>query len=760
MAANFDPAASNSLQQKPRSPLGDFIRNFVRNRAALAGFFIVLILMVVGGTGYWFTVIKAGDDQTRQEYRMFDPNKTELRDQLMTPNYRFGAFVDELESSLEDAPAAESTEESSNAAKTDAPEAKAAADKADAAAEAPAGRAHPLGTDEMGRDVMLRLWSGSTYSLLVGLLAVGISVFIGVMVGGIAGFYGREHTRLPFMLTLFLPFAAYIVGGVASLGLLATILSYLLYAGTGGLILMQIALAAKHGFGRSVALFLIALLVASAIQFYPRVAQSGDALGESLIAAEAAQDAFDDLIAANLPVRRLTDEYERIRENALAEAVDAGKQVDVDENEVVKRALDRAMDVQAEYRLALNAYELAAARYQLAAAESRVVSARELAAESEAALEADPPEEELAGMQKALASQKKAVAAGEAGVRAAISAIETKLTVRVALMEALLAKDASWVHGGELESVKEAVEAGVEPRFVEDLPAATYPDDAAKKAAEQQLVSSRAAAIAAVESIEVLEAKDVRTQIYNLRKGQAAYRAQVKSVHETLAEQDLIYKYSRNIVVLILSIMLVVVAFLFVVRAAQVASLESRTRKFFVPIMTIDNFVMRGIEVLMTMPQLFLLLTVLAVYSDSRSIWLVMFIIGITSWMGTARFVRAEILSLREREFIQAARALGLRDGRIIVRHLVPNALSPVLVSATIGVAGAILLESTLSFLGLGAANDEVTWGKMLSDGRRYITTHPYLMVIPGIAIFVVVLAFNLLGEGLREAMNPKLRKR
>ncbi|MCA8939594.1 MAG: ABC transporter permease, partial [Planctomycetes bacterium] len=143
-----------------------------------------------------------------------------------------------------------------------------------------------------------------------------------------------------------------------------------------------------------------------------------------------------------------------------------------------------------------------------------------------------------------------------------------------------------------------------------------------------------------------------------------------------------------------------------------------------------------------------------------KDVYLVMFVLGVTSWMGTARFVRAEILSLRERDFIQASRALGLSDAGIIVKHLVPNALSPVLVSASIGVATAIIAESTLSFLGLGAGPEQVTWGKMLSEGREYITSHWHLTMVPGLAIFVVVLAFNLLGEGLREATNPKLRKR
>jgi peptide/nickel transport system permease protein len=161
----------------------------------------------------------------------------------------------------------------------------------------------------------------------------------------------------------------------------------------------------------------------------------------------------------------------------------------------------------------------------------------------------------------------------------------------------------------------------------------------------------------------------------------------------------------------------------------------------------------------MTIPVLFLILMVLAVFPD-RDIYMVMALLGLTSWMGTTRFVRAEILSLREQDFVQAARALGVSDFRIIWRHLVPNAISPVLVSATIGVAGAILAESTLSFLGLSGKPDQPTWGQILNEGRLYIADAPWLTWIPGVAILITVLSFNLLGEGLREAFNPKLRGR
>jgi peptide/nickel transport system permease protein len=175
-------------------------------------------------------------------------------------------------------------------------------------------------------------------------------------------------------------------------------------------------------------------------------------------------------------------------------------------------------------------------------------------------------------------------------------------------------------------------------------------------------------------------------------------------------------------------------------------------------LLTVDTVITGLIDVMLSFPAFFLILTVVAILKPS--IWNIMIVIGLTSWEGTARFVRAEILSLREQEFIHASQASGARGQRIIARHLVPNALGPVLVSATLGVAGAILTESSLSFLGFGVPPPDATWGNILADGKRYIFDAPWLTLIPGTAILVVVLAFNLFGEGLREAFNPRLRER
>jgi peptide/nickel transport system permease protein len=171
----------------------------------------------------------------------------------------------------------------------------------------------------------------------------------------------------------------------------------------------------------------------------------------------------------------------------------------------------------------------------------------------------------------------------------------------------------------------------------------------------------------------------------------------------------------------------------------------------------VDALIMRFTDVMLCFPTFFLILTVVALLPPS--IWNVMIVIGVTSWMGTCRFVRAELLSLREQDFVRAAKALGLSDARIIFRHMVPNAIAPVLVSATIAVASAILTESALSYLGFGVQPPNASWGNILADGRTFLFDAPWLFAIPGLAILVVVLAFNLVGEGLRDALNPRLRR-
>jgi peptide/nickel transport system permease protein len=176
------------------------------------------------------------------------------------------------------------------------------------------------------------------------------------------------------------------------------------------------------------------------------------------------------------------------------------------------------------------------------------------------------------------------------------------------------------------------------------------------------------------------------------------------------------------------------------------------------PALQVDTLIMRAVDIMLCFPSFFLILTVVALLP--ASIYNIMVIIGLTSWMGTARFVRAEFLSLREQDFVAAARALGISDARIIFRHIMPNAVAPVLVSATLGIASAILTEAGLSFLGFGVPPPHATWGNILSDGKDFIFDAPWLTFEPGLIILVVVLAFNLFGEGMRDILNPKLRER
>jgi len=164
-----------------------------------------------------------------------------------------------------------------------------------------------------------------------------------------------------------------------------------------------------------------------------------------------------------------------------------------------------------------------------------------------------------------------------------------------------------------------------------------------------------------------------------------------------------------------------------------------------------DAIIMRFIDVMLCFPTFFLILAVIALLEPS--IINIMVIIGATSWMGIARLIRAEILSLKERDFIYAERAIGASDLRIITRHLIPNAMAPVLVSVTLGIAGAILVESSLSFLGIGVQPPTPSWGNILSEGKAVMGAGWWMMLFPGLAIFITVLGYNLLGEGIREKL-------
>ncbi len=170
----------------------------------------------------------------------------------------------------------------------------------------------------------------------------------------------------------------------------------------------------------------------------------------------------------------------------------------------------------------------------------------------------------------------------------------------------------------------------------------------------------------------------------------------------------------------------------------------------------IDSFLMRLVDIMLAIPTFFLILAVIAILEPS--IWNIMIVIGLTGWMGVARLVRGQFLGVKEMDYVIAARALGARDFRLIVRHILPNSLSPVYVAAVLGVAGAILTESALSFLGIGVQPPKASWGSILTAGKDNIEIAWWLSVFPGLAIFVTVLGYNLLGEGLRDALDPRLK--
>ena len=169
-----------------------------------------------------------------------------------------------------------------------------------------------------------------------------------------------------------------------------------------------------------------------------------------------------------------------------------------------------------------------------------------------------------------------------------------------------------------------------------------------------------------------------------------------------------------------------------------------------------DNLIMRFVDIMLCFPTFFLILAVIAFLEPS--IWNIMIVIGVTGWMGVARLVRAEFLSQKERDYAVAERALGAKDFRIIFRHILPNAMAPVLVSATLGVAGAILTESALSFLGIGVQPPTPSWGNILTAGKDNIDIAWWLSFYPGTAILITVLGYNLLGEGIRDSIDPRLK--
>jgi peptide/nickel transport system permease protein len=182
----------------------------------------------------------------------------------------------------------------------------------------------------------------------------------------------------------------------------------------------------------------------------------------------------------------------------------------------------------------------------------------------------------------------------------------------------------------------------------------------------------------------------------------------------------------------------------------------------------LDNPLMRFTDMMLALPQLPLLLVIIMLFRDAiRGLLgpelgifiLIVFVIGILGWMPTARVVRGSVLSIKEKEFIEAAVSIGVTEAKILRQHVFPNVLSPIIVSATLGVASAILTESALSFLGLGFPSDVPTWGRLLYENKDYITFNPWLIIWPGLFISLTILSINFIGDGLRDALDPRQKR-
>lgn len=185
-------------------------------------------------------------------------------------------------------------------------------------------------------------------------------------------------------------------------------------------------------------------------------------------------------------------------------------------------------------------------------------------------------------------------------------------------------------------------------------------------------------------------------------------------------------------------------------------------------ISALDDPLMRFTDMMLALPQVPLLLVMLLLFRDTLRAWLgletgtfllVVFVIGILGWMPTARIVRGTVLSIKRKEFVEAAVNIGARQGGIMFKHILPNVFSPIIVAATLGVANAILTESVLSFLGLGFPSDVPTWGRLIADGRDFITSNPWVSIWPGILISFTILGINFMGDGLRDALDPRQRQ-
>lgn len=849
-----------SNPRKPTSPTRDALRLLFTNPSSVMALVMIVLLALVAISGELFTGrLPTPDEMGRlAEARetggtvnldvnpraVADPGRTELADKLKAPFSK--SEVD--------------------------------------------GRTYWMGTDHLGRDIAAQLWAGSSISLTIGFLAVGISVLLGVALGGIAGFFGRQRVRLPLMVSLLLA-----LSGAIAIPAEAPTAGKVLLTGAAIVFAFQCVVALIGGRYRPLVAFGVAGLIAALVFGYNAYVEHTTPEGKRMRQASAMAEASQDLL---LQLRDLSRERARAESGiagaATEESLLRGQlQYEVDERKLLLRQLrlsenqfQTGLEIEkrtieenqrwADHLVAVtdnsevegprpqgeaaaSRYDRLTARLKLAAdlrkdalrrqarmerVEAALPAAQELVdSEFEFAEGAIAMPEEIQADSKAeqlqlmltthVALQRVELAQLIRSIVEALADAEAELPSDDWSKQATESAKAPRDEGKSTEAEAKEIQAlaGMRAAQVAALRAAAeakledLPEDeagAAAKAVLEALFTPRTGTITRAEAIaktineapgksaELLqkwnqqgdEGEAARRQLLTYDYGienraerdplffgaegsdrllnrRAQLRARYVKIYDAEAAQLFdggagitqvrqadgsrrygFYRISRHFLSITLVILLLVITGLGVAGSAQGAAqdLKGPIQRIFFPTITVDDLVMRFTEIMMTIPVIFLILAVLALFE--RDVYIVMGVIGLTSWMGMTRFVRAEILSLREQDFIQAARSLGVSDFRIVWRHLVPNAISPVLVSATIGVAMAVLAESTLSFLGIGAGPDQHTWGQILSNGRAYIADAPWMTWIPGIAILVTVLSFNLLGEGLREAFNPKLRGR
>jgi ABC-type dipeptide/oligopeptide/nickel transport system permease subunit len=666
---------NTSMPRKPSSPMADGLKLLLRNKPAVMAMVAILALAAAAITGELLT----GQPPTEEDLQTIAENRHIGAKVELDRNPR--AVVDPLDAQLQDKLLPPFTRSEAT------------------------GKFYLLGTDHLGRDVVARLWKGSSISLTIGFLAVGISVFLGITLGGIAGFWGRERIQLPFFAMLMLGLLGGIAWGaeVEWLGYLMFVLAAIVFA----FLLTVTAMGQRWGV---IMIFGAFFALTAAVFLYNMYVERAEPNGAAMRQAQRLHSLSRQTL--------LTARDFGIHVKAIEDRVTGY----VDEEGNALPAWQRRREIgQAgvEVMFAELAYERA--KYDLIAQQTSLAVAKRSRKEREQWADH-------------LESRDRPALAQEA--RNQLEQDDERIAELEGGMEALQAK------------VDESRTALATWRENLDLVRAAEPVEALDLQTSNELLDRRA-------EMRNTYLNHFAAEISN-RRSDGIYNSKVQSGHWRYP----VYRVTRHFITLTIVLFLLLVGVLMVAGASQPAALDigGPLAKLFLPTMTVDDLVMRFTEIMMTIPTLFLILAVLALFE--RDVYIVMAVIGLTSWMGTTRFVRAEILSLREQDFIQAARALGMPDTRIMWRHLVPNAISPVLVSATIGVATAVLAESTLSFLGIGARPDQPTWGQILNDGRAYMTDAWWLMAIPGVAILLTVLAFNLLGEGLREAFNPKLRGR